>query len=124
MVVLFIGKIWSGTYAERRKRKNQHLSEFESAVRSEIRSLNERADNIDRTLMEWHIDSIRRLDQHADYMKDFDEKRWKKIKECYTEYLPPSNNLNVYIWHFRRQGPPRKFLGKKLNNLLNSIVAS
>ena len=125
MVVLFFGKIWSGIYAERRKRKNQHLSEFESAVRSEIRNLNERADNVDRPLMEWHIDSIRRLDPYANYMKDFDKKRWNKIKGSYDDYLPPSYDWDTYLGHYiGKKGFPREFLGNKLNNLLHSIVTS
>ena len=124
-LILFIGGIFggigAGLYAERRSRKNRHLSEFASAVRSEIRSLNEKGDNLDLSFMNWHFDSIRRLDQYADYMKDFDKKRWIKIEECYEEYRPPSNDLNTYIWHLNAWESSGKPLGKRLNNLLHKI---
>ena len=72
--------------------------------------------------MEWHLKSVRRLDLYADYMKDFNKKRWKKIKGSYDDYLPLANDLDTYLGHYMvKKGFPRKFLGKKLNKLLYEI---
>lgn len=127
-LVLFIGGIFggigAGIYADYRSRKNRHLIEFESAVRSEIQSLNRKSVDLDgfSPLKNWHSDSIRRLKPHVDYMKKFDQKRWEKIAPRYNEYLPPSNAPDTDLARRFGYGIDQGFLMEKLINLLNSIA--
>ena len=92
-LILFFGGILGGIgavlIADFRSRTNRHLIEFASAVRSEIESLSRKTEELDglSPLKDWHLDSIRRLKPHVDYMKKFDQKRWEKIEPSYNEYL-------------------------------------
>ena len=118
----FFGGIGAGIYFEKRSRKNQHLSEFASAVRSEILCLYKKGANLDRSLREWHHESINRLDRFADYMKDFDKCRWRKIEESYNNYRPPNGDYNEWLAKSMKLGSRKKALEKKLNGLLSKIV--
>lgn len=120
------GGIWADKYAERRKRRNNRLSEFASAVCSEIRCLNKKPDNLGGSfsITEWHLNSFNELTPFAENVKNLDKKSWKKIKGSWEEYRHPPNSsdsehrdLQRYLLH----GIDRESLMDKLKNLLKSI---
>ena len=93
LTLLVVSGICLVIYAEKRRRKTQRLSEFASAVRSEIRSLNKKPDNLGGSfsITEWHLNSFLELTPFADNLKNLDKKRWEKIKGTWEEYRPPPN---------------------------------
>ena len=119
----FFGGIWAEKYAERRKRRNQRLSELASAVRSEIRSLNKKPDNLGGSfsITEWHLNSFSELTPFAENVKNFDIRRWKKIKGNWEEYRPPPNYSDSELERYFLHRIDRESLLEKLNNLLKSI---
>ena len=117
-----LGGIWAGVSAEKRSRKNRHLIEFASAVRFELQELDKKVRNIDRLTYEWHLGSVDRLDQHANYMKDYDKRKWKKVIESYKDYISQYNDWENYRNHYTLKiGFPMEFLRKRLNKLLYEI---
>jgi len=109
------GGFWLGIIAERVRRKDLHLSDFAAAIRTEIALLN--AEKSDTKYLEWHEDSVRRLEQYSVYMKDFDSKRWAKIKSSYEGYSKPDIDKHEEVFLLRARGK----LIEALNNLLHSV---
>ena len=120
------GGIWAEKYAERRQRRNQRLSALASAVDSEIKCLNKKPDNLGGSfsITKWHLNSFHELTPFANNVKNFDEKRWEKIKGTWEEYRPPPIESDSELRDLRRKfsyGIDRESLLERLNNLLKSI---
>ena len=120
------GGIWAEKYAEKRKRRNQRLSELAPAVDSEIKCLDKKPDNLGGafSITEWHLNSFSELTPFAENVKNFDKRRWKKIKGSWDKYRPPANELDSEHRDLQRyllHGIDRESLMEKLKNLLKSI---
>ena len=127
IIVYYVRRICFEKWPERGRRKDQRLSELASTVRSEIRYLNKKPVNLGGSfsITEWHLNSFSELTPFAENVKNFDKKRWKKIKGSWDKYRPPPidsvSDSDLDLQRKFLHGIDRESLLEKLNNLLKSI---